>query len=134
MFVCFIFGVFYVPFVKFFLILVCHIMKNWLDIKVLELSLVRNYSIKKNWIIYVSKLILSSARRYRAYATVHVGIYKNHSFRQRGREIERGMRESERERERWWWWWWWWYSATYSAHIQIVYMWLYLVKFHYLQC
>ena len=45
--VCFIFGVFYVPFVKFSLIWICHIMKYWLDIKVLELSLVRNYSIKK---------------------------------------------------------------------------------------
>ena len=39
----------------------------------------------------VSKLILSSARRYRAYATV--GIYKNHFLF--GRE-----RERERERER----------------------------------
>ena len=37
--------------------------------------------------MFVSKLILSSARRYRAYATV--GIYKNQSFRQRERERER---------------------------------------------
>ena len=35
----------------------------------------------------VSKLILSSARRYIAYAAVD--IYKNHSFRQRERERER---------------------------------------------
>ena len=34
--------------------------------------------------MFVSKLILSSARSIRAYATV--GIYKNHSFRQRERE------------------------------------------------
>ena len=43
----------------------------------------------------VSKLIkFSSAKRYREYATV--GIYKNHSFRQRERERKR---ERERERE-----------------------------------
>ena len=71
--VCFIFGVFNVPFVKFSLIWICHIMKYWLNIKALELYLVRNYRIQKNWIMSVSKLILSSARRYRAYATV----YKN---------------------------------------------------------
>ena len=71
---------------------ICHIMKYWLDIKVLELSLH-----SKNWIMTVSKLISSSARRCRAYATV--GIYKYYFFRQRDRE-----RERERERERWWWW------------------------------
>ena len=45
--VCFIFGVFYFPFVKFSLILIRHMMKYWLDIKVLEVSLVRVYNIQK---------------------------------------------------------------------------------------
>ena len=61
-------------------------MKYWLDIKVLELFVVRNLSIQKTELCLFQNW-LYSARRYKAYATV--GIYKNHSFRQRERERER---------------------------------------------
>ena len=67
----------------------------------------------KIWIMSVVKLIL-----YIAYATVD--IYKNHSFRQREREREMMMMMMMMMM----------YNATYSACIQIIYMWLYWVKFH----
>ena len=65
--------------------------------------------------MYVSKLILSSARRYIAYVTVDYILYKNHLF---GREREREMMMMMMMMMMI-------YSAKYSDRIQIVYMWLY---------
>ena len=65
----FIFGEFYVPFVKFSFIWIRHMMKSWLDFGIV---LSKKLEHSKNWIMCVSKLILSSARRYRAYTTVDI--------------------------------------------------------------